>query len=144
MSSEKIYFCGSIRAGRDDQPIYAALAEHLTSNYGPVLTQHVASVVQHCDVGATEQEIHDRDVAWLHECTSVVAECTVPSLGVGYELGLAAVLKKPTLILFRKADAARSLSAMIRGQKDFTTVDYTTIDEAKKAIDSFYAKLHSK
>ena len=56
---EKVYFCGSIRAGRDDQPIYEALAKHLTENYGPVLTQHVAQKIQKCDISATEQEIHD-------------------------------------------------------------------------------------
>ena len=139
---EKVYFCGSIRAGRDDQPIYEALAKHLTENYGPVLTQHVAQKIQKCDISATEEEIHDRDIAWLRESTSVVAECTQPSLGVGYELGFAVWLEKPTLILYRPSEGKR-LSAMIAGQKKFTVCEYHTIPEGIAAIDAFYAKLRA-
>ena len=139
---EKVYFCGSIRAGRDDQPIYEALAKHLTEHYGPVLTQHVAQKVQKCDISATEKEIHDRDVAWLRESTSVVAECTQPSLGVGYELGFAVWLEKPTLVLYRPAEGKR-LSAMIAGQDKFTVCEYHTVEEGIAAIDAFYAKLRA-
>lgn len=38
----KIYFCGSIRGGRDDVHIYRRLVEKLQS-YGRVLTEHVSS-----------------------------------------------------------------------------------------------------
>ena len=38
--SLKIYFCGSIRAGRVDAPLYARLIEEL-KKYGTVLTEHV-------------------------------------------------------------------------------------------------------
>lgn len=35
----------------------------------------------------------------------VVAECTIPSLGVGFELGVAWKLDLPTLALYRPAHA---------------------------------------
>ncbi len=38
--SLKIYFCGSIRAGRQDADLYARLIKQLQS-YGKVLTEHV-------------------------------------------------------------------------------------------------------
>lgn len=38
----KIYFCGSIRAGRQDADLYARLIEQLRA-YGTVLTEHVGS-----------------------------------------------------------------------------------------------------
>lgn len=38
----KIYFAGSIRAGRDDAALYARLVEEL-KNHGTVLTEHVAN-----------------------------------------------------------------------------------------------------
>ena len=141
--TERVYFCGSIRAGREDQPIYEALVWHLEEHYGPVLTQHVAQVVQQCDVAASEKQIHDRDVAWLREATSVVAECTQPSLGVGYELAFAAWLDKPTLVLYRPAPGKR-LSAMIAGQDKFTVCEYSTVAEGIAAIDAFYAKLRPR
>ncbi len=36
----KIYFCGSIRAGRADAGLYARLVQELKT-YGRVLTEHV-------------------------------------------------------------------------------------------------------
>ena len=36
----KIYFCGSIRAGRQDADLYARLIK-LLQGYGTVLTEHV-------------------------------------------------------------------------------------------------------
>ena len=38
--SLKIYFCGSIRAGRDDAALYAKIIDNLKT-YGTVLTEHV-------------------------------------------------------------------------------------------------------
>jgi hypothetical protein len=38
----KIYFCGSIRAGRQDAELYARLINQLRA-YGTVLTEHVGS-----------------------------------------------------------------------------------------------------
>ena len=37
----KIYFAGSIRAGRNDVPLYVRIVEVLKT-YGTVLTEHVA------------------------------------------------------------------------------------------------------
>lgn len=42
MSAKKIYFCGSIRGGRDDRHIYVDIIKHL-KEYGTVLTEHIAS-----------------------------------------------------------------------------------------------------
>ena len=36
-----IYFCGSIRGGRDDAPIYKRIIDQLKV-YGEVLTEHIA------------------------------------------------------------------------------------------------------
>lgn len=38
----KVYFCGSIRGGRDDVTIYQRIIQKLKS-YGSVLTEHVGS-----------------------------------------------------------------------------------------------------
>jgi len=48
-----------------------------------------------------DKTIHDTDFAWLKESDVVVAEVTVPSTGVGYELGRAVEMKKPILALYR-------------------------------------------
>ena len=68
-----------------------------------------------------DSEIFERDVAWIHEADFIVAEVTQPSLGVGYELGLAESVGKPIICLFRETEDRR-LSAMIAGNSklDFT------------------------
>jgi len=38
----KIYFCGSIRGGRQDRELYASLIEYMKS-FGRVLTEHIGN-----------------------------------------------------------------------------------------------------
>lgn len=132
----KIYFTGAIRAGRHDQKTYYSLVERL-KQYGHVLTEHVADP----NLGETgenlpEEEIHRRDMAWLHEADAVIAEVTTPSLGVGYEIAKAEEMGKRILCLYRPT-AGKSLSAMVRGSKQARVVDYATLEEAFKAISAF-------
>ncbi|XP_052049503.1 2'-deoxynucleoside 5'-phosphate N-hydrolase 1 isoform X2 [Apodemus sylvaticus] len=98
-----VYFCGSIRGGREDQALYARIVSRLR-RYGKVLTEHVADAeLEPRGEEATggDRLIHERDLAWLRQADVVVAEVTQPSLGVGYELGRAVALSKPVLCLFR-------------------------------------------
>eukprot|EP00727_Mastigamoeba_balamuthi_P007316 m51a1_g3204 putative nucleoside 2-deoxyribosyltransferase (153) ;mRNA; f:18877-19335 len=146
----QIYFCGSIRAGREDQPVYEAIVGHLERSFGPVLTAHVARrdvLDGQAAAHLSERDIYDRDVAWLGRCTAVVAEVTVPSLGVGFELGLAERLRKPTLCLWRRrpagegAERQKELSALVRGCPSFTVRDYETVAQAQSFIDQFFSTL---
>ena len=142
MDRRKIYFAGSIRGGREDVPVYDALIKHLHL-FGDVLTEHVGdpSLSQKGDDGPGDRYIHDRDMAWLSACDLVVAEVSSPSLGVGYELGSALSLKKPVLCLYRPMPG-RPLSAMIAGSPGIRTVEYSTIDEAKRIIATFIQEIH--
>jgi len=83
--------------------------------------------------------IHDRDMAWLKSCDCLVAEVTIPSLGVGYELGWAVALKKPVLCLYRN-HLEQPLSAMIAGSPMIQTVAYSSMDEAKTIMEEFIKK----
>ena len=69
-------------------------------------------------------EIFQRDIAWLREADVIVAEVTVPSLGVGYELGIGQSLGKPVICLYREKDG-RQLSAMIAGNPELCMQRYT-------------------
>ena len=115
-AGQNIYFCGSIRAGRQDVDLYGTLIEKL-SKYGEVLTPFVADksiTVLGSEHSGGDKGIHDRDLELLSACSLVVAEVTVPSLGVGYELGRAVAMGKRVLCLYRPSEG-RILSAMIRG-----------------------------
>ncbi|XP_018423446.1 PREDICTED: 2'-deoxynucleoside 5'-phosphate N-hydrolase 1 [Nanorana parkeri] len=119
-----VYFCGSIRGGREDRALYERIVRKL-QRYGTVLTEHIARPdITEAGEDAAEQGdkfIHDRDVEWLQQADVVVAEVTQPSLGVGYELGRAVAMDKKILCLFRPS-CGRVLSAMIRGAHDGRSV----------------------
>merc|ERR1712227_110496 len=142
-SKMKIYFCGSIRGGRDDADLYARLIQ-LLQTYGSVLTEHVgnsALLDSEKTEGTDDKWIHDRDVSWLKEADVVVAEVTQPSLGVGYEIGRAVDMKKPILCLFRP-ESGKRISAMIEGAKDdkLIFVKHYKESESKKLIQEFMDK----
>jgi 2'-deoxynucleoside 5'-phosphate N-hydrolase len=133
----KIYFAGSIRGGRKYAPVYQSLISYLSA-FGEVLTEHVGdtTLLEIGDDGPDDRFIHDRDMAWILECDILVAEVSVPSLGVGYELGYAVALKKPVLCLYRLG-CDRALSAMIAGSPGIKTAVYGSIEEAKRIVAGF-------
>jgi len=133
-----IYFCGSIRGGRSDVSLYSRLIEML-EGHGNVLTEHVgAEDVEATETEMTDTAIHDQDLAWLREADIVVAEVTVPSLGVGYEIGKATAWEKPVLCLYRPS-GDHELSAMIRGSPE-RVVDYSDPVELESVFHEFIAQ----
>ncbi|XP_067841330.1 5-hydroxymethyl-dUMP N-hydrolase isoform X3 [Heptranchias perlo] len=102
--SLRIYFCGSIRGGRQDVEIYSRIIGYLRK-FGKVLTEHIGNPMLNEKgedaVKTGDKYIHDRDLEWLQEADVIVAEVTQPSLGVGYEIGRAMAMNKKILCLFR-------------------------------------------
>ena len=132
----KIYFAWSIRWGRELQDTYMAMIIHLRQ-YGEVLTEHVGD--QYLSAlweKMSSREIHDRDIAWIVEADVVIADVTVTSLGVGYELGRAVELHKPILCLY-KSEAGKSLSAMIDWSPSIVVKEYMNLEEANSAMTEF-------
>lgn len=115
MPEKKIYFCGSIRGGRELAQTYRVIIG-MMQPFGRVLTEHLGSdeEIEQKDRVLSDREIHDRDLAWIIESDMLVAEVTLPSLGVGYEIGRAVEMGKPVLCLFNTG-ARKTLSAMIAG-----------------------------
>lgn len=115
------------------QRIIALLAE-----YGSVLTEHVGDVglTPIGEDGLSDEDIYERDVAWLAEADVVVAEVTVPSHGVGYEIGRAEALGKPVLCLHRTG-AGRRLSAMLAGNSALRCEAYEGVEELGPILEQF-------
>eukprot|EP00689_Sawyeria_marylandensis_P002631 EC824249.1.p1 GENE.EC824249.1~~EC824249.1.p1 ORF type:complete len:156 (-),score=40.37 EC824249.1:34-501(-) len=152
----KIYFCGSIRGGREDSKLYKEYIEFMKSKNNEVLTEHVGNEkLLSNEKSITEVDIYERDIKWLNESDCVVSEVTKTSLGVGFELGYAVMKNKPILSLYRIEDdekligeelesKKKNLSAMISGCKKIKTVYYKKIDEAKKEIEIFLSFVEKK
>ncbi len=132
----KIYFAGSIRGGRDDRELYVQIIEILKS-YGEILTEHIgdASISEKGEQKAAEF-IYNRDMKWLKNSDMIVAEVTTPSLGVGYELGIAENLHKKVLCLYRHVPD-KSLSAMVSGNSAFQVEEYKDLNDVKIILNKF-------
>ena len=133
----KIYFAGSIRGGDEDRDIYHTFIGRL-QQFAVVLTEHVGdrTLTGQGESTKSDAEIFERDVAWIHEADVIVAEVTVPSLGVGYELGIGESLGKPVICLYREKDG-RQLSAMISGNPRFQVQVYQDVVVAVELVKDF-------
>lgn len=132
-----IYFAGSIRGGRELQPMYLKIISHLEGNGHTVLTEHVAQkAVLESESSLSSREIYERDMEWLEECELVIADVTVPSLGVGFEVASAIYRQKPVLCIHQKGIA---LSAMIAGNtsKNIQVREYSDTQSMIEIIDEF-------
>ena len=137
----KIYFAGAIRGGRDDAKLYGEIIAYL-GNKGRVLTEHVGdkNINSMGEKGGIDAAIYQRDIQWLQSADVLVAEVTTPSLGVGYELGIAEKLKKPVLCLYRPSKSKR-LSAMVKGNNQLFNQEYHSLEDARSCIDVFFKNL---
>jgi len=120
----KIYFSGSISGGREYMDFYRDLISVLSS-YGTVLTEHIGSE----NLGSSgenmdSRSIYQRDIEYLQNADIVIADVTVPSLGVGYELAWAEAHHIPVHCLFHR-DSGKRLSAMVDGNSAFTVHRYS-------------------
>ena len=123
--NKKIYFAGSIRGGRDDAALYKRMIDYMKRT-NIVLTEHIgkSNMSLKAQTNVIDTHIYERDTRWLRECDMVIAECTCPSLGVGYELGYAEAHGIPVFVFYNKSKA--NLSAMLNGNAHFTIVPYET------------------
>jgi len=130
-----IYFAASIRGGGIDPETCRILVRHL-KRYGTVFTEHICREAGGTDDRDPDEEIYKRDIRWLRASDVVVAEVSVPSLGVGYEIGKAEEWEIRVLCLYRKGSRNR-LSAMIGGNRGISVKEYVEVDKALAFIDEF-------
>lgn len=120
-----IYFSGAISGGRADVGLYRRLVQVLENEGYRVLAGAMAAE----DVGAGGEMLHPpdicaRDLGWLDEADLVVAEVSVPSLGVGYEIAYATRIRQiPVIALYRRTFTQRC-SAMIAGDPGVRLIQY--------------------
>ncbi len=132
--NKKVYFAGSIRGGRTDAALYRRIIDYI-GRTDRVMTEHVGRP----ELNLLEQgrnldaAIYDQDTAWLLEADLLIAECTCPSLGVGYELAYAEKCGKPCYLFYDRTKT--QLSAMLTGDPYFTVVPYEREEEIYPALD---------
>ncbi|MBR9707510.1 MAG: nucleoside 2-deoxyribosyltransferase [Candidatus Diapherotrites archaeon] len=136
----KIYFSGSVGGGRADVGVYSELIKYL-KKYGTVLTEHIGNpeMTTHGE-DLSDHDIFERDYDLINGCDAVVGEVSQPSLGVGYELGIAESFNKRVLCLYR-IGSKNVLSTMVNGNSRFRVRKYKELSEAFGFIDEFFKDL---
>ena len=131
---KRIYFAGSIRGGREDAELYRRIIDYIQRT-DLVLTEHVGdlSLGQFECLPDHDKAIYDQDTAWLRTADIVIAECTTPSLGVGYELAYAEAHGIPVHIFYNSGRS--KLSAMLAGDSYFRIHPYTGEEEIYPILD---------
>jgi nucleoside 2-deoxyribosyltransferase len=135
-----IYFACTITGGREFEPVYQAITRALTADNHQVPTAHLAeSGVVALEAVIDPFEVYQRDVTWIRESRALIAEVSVPSHGVGYEIGFALGLGKPVLALYQQG---RKVSKMICGNPDSNmyVMAYQTPEHAITLIREFLSK----
>lgn len=132
-----LYFSCSLTGGRNDQPVYAAIADYLLAQGHTVPTAHLAhSEVMQEEATIDPAAVYHRDIRWLDECDALVAEVSTPSHGVGYEIAYALLKGKPVLCCHR---AGVRVSKMITGNSEpaLRVEAYADADEALRVVRKF-------
>ena len=123
-----IYFAGAISGGRADVGHYREIVRALEADgyrvlAGAVAAEHVGpdgETLQACD-------IFERDVGWLSQADVLVAEVSVPSTGVGYEIATMRYrYEKPVIALYRPAYTSRC-TAMVSGDRGIELIEYDSL-----------------
>lgn len=136
-----IYFACSITGGRAYEAIYQSITRALLESGVEVPTAHLA------EAGVVNEEkviepriVYERDVAWIRSADALIAEVSVPSHGVGYEIGYALDLGKPILCLHEQG---RAVSKMITGNPhpNLTVRSYQTSAQAADLAQEFVSTL---
>ncbi len=125
-----IYFAGAISGGRGDVAHYREIVAALERDGHRVLAGAVAAE----DIGADGERlesaaIFERDMGWIADADILVAEVSMPSTGVGYEIAAARYRHDiPVICLYRPAYTKRC-TAMVGGDRRIDLIEYENAAE---------------
>jgi nucleoside 2-deoxyribosyltransferase len=109
----KVFLSGSIRGGRQNLPVYQQMVQIVENQGHDVASLHVADPhVEENEAGMSESEIFERDMHLLDGCDCMIAEVSIASTGVGYEVCSALNLGIPVQCVYREGS---TVSAMLLG-----------------------------
>ena len=130
----KIYVSGSIYGGTQKIDTYKILIEEL-EKYGEVLNKQIA------DPNVIANEVYKKDEDIFKDLEDkliisdvLVAEVSIPALGVGYELGFADKLNKKIIAIYDEIYTPK-VTTMIRGNKRIKLIPYQRIEEITNNLD---------
>lgn len=141
LKAPKIFLSGSIRGGRQLLSVYRFMYDTLEEAGAEVVSWHVVNPeLESLEAKMTEEAIYSRDMNLLSESEALVAELTVPSTGVGYEICCALTRKIPVFCLY---EPGANISAMVLGNpaQSMKVKSYASREELRKSLLEFLKNL---
>ncbi len=97
-----------------------------------VMSEHVAfPKLEEVESRLTEEEIFKSDIRFIDECDCLVADVTVPSIGVGYEICYAVSKCKRVLCIYKEGT---NVSAMVLGNEGVMSFPYVDIEGLEESF----------
>ena len=97
-----------------------------------VVSEHVASPkLDEAEAALTEEEIFKSDIGFINECDCLVADVTVPSIGVGYEICYAVSKGKRVVCVYKEG---ANVSAMVLGNGRVASLPYVEVEGLEKSL----------
>jgi nucleoside 2-deoxyribosyltransferase len=135
----KIYLALPVVSARNADIPYGEILRELQAQGHFVLTQHLLDPIQLNQERARPRPfIFQRDLRWLKESDFFVAEVSLPSTGIGYEICQALHLGKPMICL---AQGNRFVSAMVEGNPAVNLIRYRSSEEVRQRLRTWLASL---
>ncbi len=124
----KVYISGSIYGGRQKVENYKAIIEKI-EEFAEVLNKNIIDddVIEK-ETFQKDNEIFEDLENKMREADFILAEVTVPSLGVGYEIGFSDMIGKKIIAIYDLNDIEK-VSTMIRGNERIKLIGYHKIEE---------------
>lgn len=117
-----------------DAPCYIQIIKLLKKMGHEVVSEHVASAgLEEVEASLTDEEIFNSDIRYIEQCECLVADVTVPSIGVGYEICYSVSKGKRVLCLYKEE---ANVSAMVLGNRRITSILYRDIEGLGKSLAS--------
>jgi nucleoside 2-deoxyribosyltransferase len=135
----KIYLALPVVTARNVDIPYGEILGELQAQGHAVLTQHLLDPIQLNQERARPRPfVFQRDLRWLKEADFFVAEVSLPSTGIGYEICQALHLGKPMICL---AQENRFVSAMVEGNPAVNLIRYRSSEEVRQRLRTWLASL---
>jgi nucleoside 2-deoxyribosyltransferase len=127
----KIFFSVSIAGDNEHKKFYPEIISEL-KKHGEVLTEfRDVDSKQYADGQLSTEDIYKRDTSLIRESDILVADISIPSLGVGYEIAYAEALKKPIICLYMPIEGIK-FSAMVKGCPNVKVCEYHNMEEMRE------------
>jgi len=131
-----IYCAGPIKGGVTYQKDYKEIIRIVESLGHTALAEFSSKF--HSSFPLSDKQIYTRDLKWLDGSKIMIAEVSGPSLGVGFEISYALLIKKiPVLAVYN--EQVTQLSAMITGCNDpkLMVKKYYNTEDLERTIKNF-------